>query len=125
MQGDRQQTIASALALHALSGDASRPAHERAAALQRSSSLLREACSGGAAPIHLPSLARVARDAGERSLAVAALESLISALPWMGEADLGEPFLAPWPRFSTLGLGGEPLDWLMAAVIEAHECLRT
>lgn len=116
--------LSEALALHALSLDLSRSARDRALALHRSVTLLRQACLSGAAPVHLASLARVARAAGERVLAVEALDSLISALPWMQLEDLSEPFLAPWPRFEAVEPGESPQAWLMAAAIEAHECLR-
>jgi len=113
-----------ALALYALSTDPRQSASDRAEALQRSMALLREACSNWGSPLHLASLARAAADAGERVLAMEALDSLIGALPWMQEEDLGLPFLAPISRFDTVAVQGPLQEWLMVAAIEAHERVR-
>lgn len=113
-----------ALALHALSADREQPAAARAEALHRSVALLRETCGSWGSPVHLASLARAAAAAGERVLAVEALDSLVGALPWMQEEDFEESFLAPLPRFDTVAPQGPLRDWLLVAAIEAHEQLR-
>jgi FkbM family methyltransferase len=117
-------TLGAALAFYALSCDSGEPPQRRAQALHQSVSLLRDICSSGTTPLQLASLARAARDAGQRVLAIEALDSLISALPWMQAGDFQEPFLAPWARFDTIPPGDSLPAWLMAGAIEAHETLR-
>ena len=110
-----------ALALHALSTDACQPPSIRIQALVESVELLKQMCVTYQGPIHLASLARCARELGQRDLACEALSSLIHAVPHMEDVDFEQPFLAPCQRFDAI----QPMDsmqkWLMAAAIEALE----
>jgi len=110
-----------ALALHALSTDARHPPSIRIQALAESVELLKELCSTYQGPIHLASLARCAREIGQRELACEALRSLIQAIPYMENVDFEQPFLAPCKRFDTLAPNDLMQGWLMTAAIEANE----
>jgi FkbM family methyltransferase len=110
-----------ALALHALSTDARHPPSTRIQALAESVELLKELCSTYQGPIHLASLARCAREIGQRELACEALRSLIQAIPYMENVDFEQPFLAPCKRFDALPPNDSMQGWLMAAAIEANE----
>jgi len=116
--------LRSTLALYALSSDRQETPRERAQALHQCVKSLHASCSSGGSPLQLASLARAAQDAGERVLALEALDSLINALPWMEDGEIQQPFLAPCARFDTVPPGESLQQWLMVAAIEAHESLR-
>lgn len=90
------------------------------AALARCVELLKLACQQFSSPIHLSSLARAAHDYGLRSLSCEALSSLVSAIPYMTDADFQEPFLAPDARFDTIQPSNSLQNWLLAASLEAY-----
>lgn len=117
--------ITTAMALHALSCDSTQSPSTRVDASIKAVEIIYDACLNGASPLHLASLARTARDAGLRGLAVEALESLISALQWMNEDDFVEPFLAPCQRFDNVSPNGSLVNWMIVAAIEEHETLRS
>ena len=71
----------------------------------------------------LSSLARAARDFGARTVAVKALEQLVSEIQREFSVDLSEPFLAPEARFDQIVPGEEIEGWFLAAVLEAYERL--
>jgi FkbM family methyltransferase len=112
------------LALHALSMDPMQSPADRALALHQSVQQLHQLCISTESPLYLSSLARAARDAGERRLAVEALDSLINALPWLRDEDFQAPFLSPLARFDMISTKDSLQKWLIAAAIEAHEELR-
>lgn len=112
--------LATALALYALSQDPQAGCGDRVAALARCVELLKSACQEFSSPIHLSSLARAAYDYGLQSLSLEALSSLVSAIPYLSDADFQEPFLAPDAGFAAI----EPIDslqnWLLAGALEAY-----
>ena len=112
-----------ALSLYAVSRDASLPPAQRFAALEASFGLLKSLCERQPSHLRLASLARVARDYGERSLAVDALDQLSDAISQSNRVDLNEPFLAPGKRFDTLVPGDAPGNWVLAGVLEELERL--
>lgn len=68
-------------------------------------------------------LARVARDCGERQLAVNALCQLRDAIVEQNKVDPAEPFLAPAERFDSQPVGNSIGNWVLAAVLEEIERL--
>jgi FkbM family methyltransferase len=121
MQGS---ALEQALALHALSRDPARDPAERYAALSAAFVRLRNAWELEPAPALGASLARVAQEYGERSLACVALLRLSEALQ-RAPADLRGPLLAPGARFDAIAPGDRLGDWLLAAALEELERLGT
>jgi len=114
--------VEQALALHALSRDAARPPAERLGALEAAFVRLRNLWEADPSPAGAASLARVAQEFGERSIACIALMWLSGTLQ-RGPAELREPFLAPGARFDAVPHGGRLHDWLLAAALEELERL--
>ena len=113
-----------ALTCYAISRDAALSSHERFAALDTALGLLMELTDRQASHLRLATLARVARDHGERGLAVSALQFLLGdAKSHSHLTDLNEPFLVPTERFDTVPPGNSINDWLLTAVLEAVEQL--
>lgn len=113
---------AGALALYAMSQDASLPASDRFHALQASFLQLSQACAGPARGMALLSLARVARDYGARAVAAQALSGLAKRILQDGRADVAEAFLAASPRFEQMGMDMPRLgNWLMGSLLEELE----
>lgn len=111
-----------ALAHFAISRDLTLTPSERFNALEASIGLLKELTNKQASHLRLATLARVAREFGDRGLAVNALQFLLNdALSRSDAAYLNEPFLAPAARFDTLEPGNAINDWLLTAVLEAFE----
>jgi FkbM family methyltransferase len=110
-----------ALALHAASHDATRPAAERFASLEAAFVGLRSLCDRDPACLRLSSLARVASEYGARQDAVLALAGLGELLHQRGEADMAEPFLTPGRRFDSVPPRDALGDWMLAAVLEEFE----
>lgn len=115
--------VEQALSLYAVSRDASLPPTERFGALEDSFSLLKTLCERQPTHLRLASMARVARDYGERSLAVDALDQLSDVISQTNRVDLNEPFLAPGQRFDALVPGDAPGNWVLAGVLEELERL--
>lgn len=138
-----RDTVTQALALHALSQDASRPAAQRWAALRGSCERLRALCQRDTRHLRLASLARVADEAGERSLALQAMRKLLDGLgrlagpggqsapfpsgsPAPGgspqtSVDPTEPFLPARARFESVNPGTAIGAWVLASTLEALE----
>jgi len=112
-----------ALSHFAISQDSSIPLVMRFSSLENSLHLLRSLCEREPAHMRLASLARVAREFGHRATAVAALQQLLDGIVKTNRLDLGEPFLAPGERFDHLPTGSSTGDWVLAAILEAFECL--
>jgi hypothetical protein len=112
--------VEEALALHAASREASRPAAERFAALEAGFFRLKKLCAADPSHLRLSSLARLARDYGERGIAAQALAQLGESLQ-RGNVDPVEPFLAPGPRFDSVAPRETLRDWIVAATLEDFE----
>jgi FkbM family methyltransferase len=125
-----QRTVASgdsrdverALALYVCSRDGSLAPAQRYGALELSFRILSD-LSKKTHPSHLrlASLARVARDYGERAIAANALGSLCKSLTEQAPADVSEPFLAPGERFDALVPRTALGRWVRAGVLEEFE----
>lgn len=115
--------VEEALACYARSRDASLASGERIAALGTSLGILKSVCDSQATFLRLASLVRVARDFGERSLAVDSLRQLQKAIFERQKVDPNEPFLAPSERFDPLAPGNAIGNWVLAAVLEEIERL--
>lgn len=123
MAGESSTDVAEALSCYARSRDPSRSPRERFDALGTSFSLLANLCRRQPSGLRLASLARVARDLGERALAVDALCRLRGSIAEQGRVDPGEPFLAPTARFDSVPIGPSIGNWVLAAVLEEIERL--
>lgn len=73
--------------------------------------------------MRLASLARVARDFGNRACAVEALQRLLDGIISRNTLAFNEPFLAPVDRFDLIPVGPSISNWMLAAVLEAIERL--
>jgi protein O-GlcNAc transferase len=111
------------LAEHALARDPARPAAERLSALESAYSRLRALCAADSSRLRLVSLARVARDFGARKIAVQSLVEILDRVDKTRGVDVGEPFLAPGPRFDSLAPGPHISNWVVAGVLEELERL--
>jgi FkbM family methyltransferase len=112
-----------ALTCYARSRDSSLISSERYGALNAAFSLIKSLCERQPSGLRLASLVRVARDCGERALAVAALLQLRRAISEQNKVDPGEPFLAPTERFDSVPPGDAIGNWVLAAVLEEIERL--
>ena len=56
-------------------------------------------------------------------IAVAALDDTLDRFDGSQSVDIGEPFLAPGPRFDSLPPGPRIIEWVLAAVLEELEQL--
>lgn len=115
--------VAEALALHAVSRDPALPAAERCAALAASLRLWQELCARDPRNLRLLSLARVAREAGARSVAVRALSQLAGMIVQQQRAEAGEPFLPASARFAAIAPGAASGNWILGSVLEELERL--
>ncbi len=115
--------LTTALAEYALSRDTSRSPADRFCALESAFTRLRALCDTDSSRLRLLSLARVARDFGARMIAVAALDDTLDRFDRTQSVDIGEPFLAPGPRFDSLPPGPRIIEWVLAAVLEELEQL--
>ncbi len=123
MAEGKSAKVDEALSCYALSRNPALSSIERFGALAAALSLLRNLCERQPSYLRLASLARVARDCGERALATEALVQLRSAIAEHGRVDPGEPFLAPTERFDSIPPGKAIGNWVMAAVLEEIERL--
>ena len=119
--GDAGTINATALAWHAFARDVSQPAPKRFAALCAAFIELQTLCDQTPTHLRLLSLARVAREAGARTMAVQALGRFLNRLKERREVDAGEPFLAPGARFDSVAPGAEIGNWVLAAALEEFE----
>jgi FkbM family methyltransferase len=70
-------------------------------------------------------LARIAWEFGERTVAVANLEKAVALAKDGAAKAVVEPHLNPSPRYEAMAPQGEPGEWLESALVEACEKLRT
>jgi FkbM family methyltransferase len=96
----------------------------RYACLQSSYRELEEAVSRFASFSRLLSLARVARDLGQRQRAVTALQQLIGTLETGRTVHVSEPFLVPSPEFEQIDPGDQMANWMVSSVLHQYETLR-
>jgi FkbM family methyltransferase len=115
--------VADALFQYAMSRDATLPGSQRFAALSKCVSLLISLTRREPRGSRWASLARAAAELGERSLAVEALQRLCNEVLERRTVELSEPFLAPSPRFDSIGPRPSGVDWVMAAALEELERL--
>jgi len=109
------------LALYARSRDEALPMVERFRALELSFLQLRALCEREPLYLRLASLARVANDYGERTVAVNALNRLAESARQTGVVDPNEPFLAPLERFDAIAPGEMLGNWIIGAILEQLE----
>ena len=112
-----------ALINYAISQDENVASDRRFDALKNSFDALNQLCSQSPTYLRLSSLARVARDYGERRVAVMALQELSQKILSGQSIDLGEPFLAPGVRFDSMPAEKSLINWTLAAVLEEYERL--
>ena len=112
-----------ALALYAVSTDSALSASQRFHALQACFGAFKTLCERMPSFLRLASFARVARELGERALAVKALQQLTHTVLQTKRADVSEPFLAPGKRFDSLPPGNVIGNWVLAAILEETERL--
>jgi protein O-GlcNAc transferase len=115
--------VCDSLTHFSISQDESLPQKIRFAALEHSFHALGALCRERPDHLRLLSFARVAREYGARSEAVAALGKLFDRLKIENQADFGEPFLAPGKRFDAVPPGANLRTWLIAAILEELEHL--
>ncbi len=113
-----------ALDLYMLARDARQPAPVRWSALRNGLGKLLGLAGGGFSTVRLFTLARVAAEAGERSIAVQALGKLPLEPAAYDGTVVTEPFLPASPRFETIEPQREFGLWCAVAVFEQMERLR-
>ena len=111
-----------ALEAYCVAHDPRVSASHRVAALELSVATLRRLSEGDPRFCHLMSLARAAAEAGQRAIAVLALQRLVAGLA-KNQIDLSQPFLAPCTRFEGLPMAGKPEHWCFAGILETFERL--
>jgi FkbM family methyltransferase len=105
------------------SRDPRRTAVERLQDLQTAFHLLNTLCAEDPSHLRRASLARVAAELGERSLALSTLGLLYQRIVQGQALDMSEPFLAVTRRFDTLAVQDDPARWLSASILECIEKL--
>ena len=70
-------------------------------------------------------MTRVARDYGDRTVAMNAIKQLLDSISLKRPIDASEPFLAPAKRFDTISPGTRIDDWMLAASAEEFERLHS
>jgi FkbM family methyltransferase len=109
-----------ALADYAAWRDPRRPLAERFALLERAVATLRVLVDRAPAFAYVASLARIAGEAGQRSVAAIAAGRLVGTAA-CGPFNLEEPFWPPSARFDDTAPGSFAAAWATAAAIEQHE----
>jgi FkbM family methyltransferase len=109
------------IALHAISQSGNLPLSERASALGASFEILLGACSIRPDFLRLASLARVAREFGARSIAVAALSKLLEAVSAGRPLNPAEPFLALSKHYERLDPKEAIANWILCSILEELE----
>ena len=113
-----------AIDLYALAQDTRQPASVRWSALRQALGYLLALAGAGLSAPRLFTLARVAAEAGERTIAVQLLAKLPLDPDAYDAAAITEPFLPVSPRFETIVPDGEFGLWCAVAVFEQVERLR-
>jgi len=113
--------VENALALHAIAHDEVLPSVERFLALRTSFEILTAVCKEQPNFPRLASLARVAREFGARSVAVAVLDNLFQLAVKYQQVDLSEPFLASGERFDSLDPKEAIGNWVVGSILEELE----
>lgn len=121
LEGLDFRRLDNSLALHALSRDCSLSVAKRYAALKMCKMQLLLLCEEKPTQSRLASLARVAREIGERSLAVRALSQLCQQIFDEGRVEPSEPFLAPLQRFEQIPPGTNFGNWFLSSALEGLE----
>ena len=119
----RDYELIKAIAFYQISRNQRETPLRRASALRQSFDLFKALVECSSTPSRLSSFARVAKEYGARSLAVAALERLLEFLFMIAEVDVDEPFLLPSHRFDSIPPGDSPANWLGAAALQEQERL--
>lgn len=118
---DANADIDTVLALHARSRDASHSSAVRVAALMQAMSHMQHACAQSPGHLRLLTLARIAREAGARAIAMHALGAFLRQLSSGSPIEVSEPFLPPLARFEMLAADASPDNWVVASALEALE----
>jgi len=90
-------------------------------ALEQGFSLLSKLCAEKPLYLRLATLARVARDFGERSLAVETLNELTNHISKTSQINPREPFLLPSRRLESVSPGAGLADWIFTSILESLE----
>lgn len=122
---EQSRSVEEALSLYAESRDSSLSKRERFQALEDSFIRFRLLCEREPSHLRLASLARVALDYGARFISASALMQLSDMLLKHKQFDLSEPFLVPCERFDSIPPGKSLTNWVLAAVLEKYECIRS
>lgn len=125
MAEGNSRDVDEALFLYALSRESSLSSNERYDALEASFKLLRNLCEREPSYMRLSSLARVALDYGERTIAVNALKQLLDAIQRNNQIDPSEPFLTPGERFDSIPPGDAIGNWILASILEEFERIKS
>jgi FkbM family methyltransferase len=113
--------VRQALSFYARSRDAALSMAERFRALEASFLQIRALCEREPSRLRLASLARIAHDFGERTVAVTALTQLVESIRISGVVEPNEPFLAPLERFDSIAPGEALGSWVLGAALEQLE----
>lgn len=113
--------VEKALAHYAIAHDKELPIAERFFALRASLEILTTVCNEQPEFLRLASLARVAREFGDRMVAVAALDNLFQLAVKYQNVNPSEPFLASSERFDTLDPKEALSSWVVCSTLEELE----
>jgi FkbM family methyltransferase len=113
--------VLQALSFYARSRDVALSMADRFRSLEAGFLQLRAVCGRDPSRLRLASLARIADDYGERTVAVNALTQLSESIRRTGVVDANEPFLAPLERFDSIAPGETLGKWIFGAVLEQLE----
>lgn len=121
--GPQGPALEQALALHGMSRDTTLAPPLRLQALTAALQSIMALCGSNVPPVRLLTLARVAREFGNRSTAVQALNALADAILKSQSANISEPFLPPAPRHELTNPGSGLGNWLLGSTVEELELL--
>jgi FkbM family methyltransferase len=109
-----------ALDAYAVWRDAGRPLAERCGALFVGAQMLGTLVANTDNLARLSTCARVAHEAGMRSLGIACLNRMLDIMK-LGRPQLSEPFWPAAARYDTISPGADPAIWFLAIALEAYE----
>lgn len=118
---DVDPDVARALAWHAMSRDTTLSMAQRHGALVAALAAWQALVAQAPRGMRRACLARVANDAGARSLATQALSTLVGDILATQELDVSEPFLAPSVRLEALSPAAAPSQWVLGGLLEVLE----